>query len=164
METDLTSIIIGIAALSTFFIPIGMYKISQRRKLRTTLHLFRNFALNYGLRIDDVDILRDGIAIGIDFQNKILLHVIDRRETLMDLSDVQSCSLFKHQRKVTGDDGTVKHILTSGIQVKLIKSQTRELQLPLFIRKGGGTFGDEEIVIHKWIVKIKTALVEHSGS
>jgi len=159
MEIDLTSIIIGIAALSTFFVPIGMHQFSQWRNENTTRNLFENKALLYSLTIDSSEIFRSNSALGLDLLNRTLLHLKDGKETLIELDDVQNCSSFKHARKQLNNDGTELHILSLGIQISLKTSQTRKMELPLFEGKEGFTFGDEELIIERWVKTIRAELI-----
>ncbi|REL24540.1 hypothetical protein DYD21_18300 [Rhodohalobacter sp. SW132] len=158
MDIDLTSILIGITALSTFFIPIGMHQFSQWRKQSKTRNVFENAARNYGLKFDTSEILRDGTAIGIDIPNRMFLHLKSGNDTLIGLDDIQSCSFYKHQQKKRADDGSESQILIIGIQIVLKKSQTRKLNLPIFEGKEGFTFGDEERVTERWIKNIRSNL------
>lgn len=158
MDIDLTSILIGFTALSTFFVPIGMHQYSQWRKKNKTRDSFVNAARYYGLEIDAPEILRDGTAIGIDIPNRMLLHFKNGKETLIGLDDIQSCSFFKHQQKVLADDGSESQIQSIGIQIVLKKSQARKLNLPIFEGKVGFTFGDEERVAERWIKIIRSSL------
>jgi len=158
MEIDLTSIIIGIAALSTFFVPIGMYQFSQWRKLSTIRSAFEKKALLYDLNIDTSEIFRDYTAIGLDTHNRTLLHLKYGQETLIELDDVQSCSSFKKKWKQRMGDGSDLNMLSIGIQITLKTSQTRKLELPLFEGKEGFTFGDEEYITERWVKNIRSVL------
>lgn len=158
MDIDLTSILIGITALSTFFIPIGMHQFSQWRKMNSTRNAFKNAARNYELHIDTQEILRNGTAIGLDIPGRSLLHFKNGKETLIGLEDILSCSFFKQLHKDSENGGSGSKILTIGIQIVLNKSQTRKLNLPLFEGKEGFTFGDEERIAKEWIQKIKSNL------
>lgn len=158
MEIDLTSIIIGIAALSTFFIPIGIHQYSQKHKVKKTRKSFDTAAETYSLHIDDMEVLRNRIAIGIDIENHCILHLKNQKETIMEIDDVQSCKLFKNHRSETKDDGTKTHIVVMGIHIKFKQIRSQEMKLPLFEVNEGSIFGDEEITIHRWIGKINSVL------
>lgn len=155
MEIDLTSIIIGIAALSTFFIPIGIHQFSQKNKFKKTRKSFQDASEAYNLHIDDMEVLRNGFAIGIDIQNHCILHVKDQKETLFELEDVRNCKFFKDHRTREADDGSKTQTEVMGIHIMFNQNQSREIKLPLF---EGSTFGGEEVTIHRWIDKIHSAM------
>lgn len=158
MEIDLTSIIIGIAALSTFFIPIGIHQFSQKNKVKKTRKSFEEAAEVYSLHIDDMEVLRNGLAIGIDTQNHCILHLSDQKETMIELDDVQSCKLFKDLRRETTVDGTKTHTVLFGIHIKFKQNQNLGLKLSLFEGNEGSVFGGEEVIIQRWIDKIHSAM------
>jgi len=158
MDIDLTSILIGIAALSTFIVPAGMYQFSLWRQHNSTRDAFGNAARNYGLQIETPEILRSGTAIGLDIPNRMLLHFKNGEDTLIGLNDIQGCSFYKQMKKVRAEDGTESQIQSIGIQVVLKKSPTGKLNLPVFEGKEGFTFGDEERIAERWIKNIRANL------
>ncbi|MEX0944942.1 MAG: hypothetical protein WDZ38_04650 [Balneolaceae bacterium] len=160
MEIDLTSIIIGIVALSTFFIPIGIHEFSQKFKLKKTRKSFDDAAKVYDLHIDNMEVLRNGFAIGIDTQNHCILHLKNQKETVIELDDIQNCKLFKDLRSETADDGTKLHTVRMGIHIIFKQNRSLEIKLPLFEGKEGSIFGDEEATIQRWIYKIHSVLKE----
>jgi hypothetical protein len=101
-----------------------------------------------------MEVLRNGIAIGIDSQNRSLLHLINRKEEVVEIDEVQSCKFYKHHRKETTEGGTETSVQEMGIQVILKKRQDRNMKLPLFEVNEGGIFGGEDFTIRKWIDKI----------
>lgn len=158
MEIDLTSIIIGIAALSTFFIPIGIHQFSQMNKFKNTRKSFDNAAKLYSLHIDDMEVLRNGIAIGIATENNCILHLKNQKETIIELHDVQSGKPFKNLRSETAGDGIKTNTVEMGIHIKFKQNQISDMKLPLFEGNEGSIFGDEDITIHRWIDKINSAM------
>lgn len=158
MEIEITSIIIGIVALSTFFIPIGLYQFSQKQIIKKARKSFDAAAEKTGLHINQMEIIRNGVAIGIDLQQQIVLHVRNGIETLTDIKNVSGCKLFKHQRKdMMGHDNS-SFIQQMGILITFHKSQHKDLKLLFFEGKEGSTFGDEGVIIHRWVKNINSAL------
>ncbi|CAN5327000.1 hypothetical protein BH23BAC3_BH23BAC3_35220 [soil metagenome] len=158
MEIDLTSIIIGIAALSTFFVPIGLHQFSHKRNIKKTQEYFESVAENNGLQIDHMEVLRNGIAMGIVVHRQIIIHIKNSTETLLDMKTIASCSFYKHQRKEGTQAGDLCVIQELGIQIALQNRHNRELKLILFEGKEGITFGDEDVIIRRWIDKINSVL------
>ena len=158
MEIDLTSIIIGLAALSTFFVPIGLYQISQKQIIKKAKTTFDAATQKNRLQIDQMEIIRNGVGIGIDLQQQIMLHVRNGTETLTDLKNVAGCKFFKdHRKNIPGNDNG-SYYQEMGIQIIFPGSQSRELKLLFFEGKEGNTFGDEEVIIHRWVKNINSVL------
>ena len=155
MEIDLTSIIVAIVALCIFFIPIGIYQFSQKKKLKKTQKSFDDAAQKNNLHIDEKEVLRNGFAIGIDTQNHCILHLSDQKETIIELDDVQSCKLFKDLRRATTVDGTRTHTVVIGIHIKFKQNRNLGLKLSLF---EGKAFGGEKVIIQRWIDKIHSSM------
>lgn len=157
MEIDVISIVIGIVALSTFFVPIGLYQFSEKRKLKNAKSKFISVADQHDFHIDEIEVFRGGITMGIDMQNRFLLHVKNGKETVVDLEEVQSCTFYKNQRNESTENNTQTLIQEMGIEVTLRNGRKGELRLPTFKGKEGFTFGDEPIITQRWISKIKSA-------
>lgn len=164
MEIDLTSIIIGIVALSIFFIPIGIHQFSEKNKLKKTRKTFENAAEVNSLFIDEMEVLRNGFAIGIDTQNYCILHLRNQKETIIKLENVQSCKLFKNIRSEKTVDGTKTHTVLIGIHIKFKQNQCQEMKLSLFEGNEGSAFGGEEVIIQRWIDKIHSAMKKKQKS
>jgi hypothetical protein len=163
MEIDLTSIIIGIAALSTFFVPIGMHQFSQKRKLNKTKKVFEAAAEKNGLQIHEMEVLRNGVAIGIDINQENVLYIENGNKTLIGLRKIAGCKLYKHQRKDTLADGSKAVIHEQGIQLNFHTRSNDDVVLLFFQGKEGSTYGDEGIIIERWIVKMTSALKKSSA-
>lgn len=159
MEIDITSIIIGIAALSTFFVPIGLHQFSHKRKNKKTQHTLETAAIKNRLRIDQLEVLRGGGAICIDNQQKIVLYIKNETETVISLEDIAGCKPYNDQRKETLKDGSKAVIHEQGIQLSFqASSKKSDVKLLFFHGKEGSTFGDEGVIIDRWIGKIKSVL------
>ena len=158
MDIDLTSIIIGIAALSTFFVPVGLYQFSLKKKFKNAKKAFESVAQKYQLQIDQFEILRNGNVIGIDSEKKIVLHLKNGVDTLTELKHVVGCKYYNQQRKVTSDDGNPDVIHELGIQLTFQPRLNYNVKLLFFEGKEGSTHGDERIIINKWIGYIQTLL------
>lgn len=161
MEIDLLSVIIGMVALATFFVPIGLYQYSQSRKLRLIKKSFVEAADKHHLQIRDSAILRDGIAIGIDAEQHALLHVRQQESVMLKLDDIDQCRTYTDQRKHAGGDGLPATFRETGLRISLRHPHKRDLKLPLFEGKEGSTFGDEDVVVRRWKDKIHAVMRKH---
>lgn len=162
METDITSIIIGVVAMSTFIIPIGIHELTQRNKSRKTRKTLYAAAAIHDLQIDEMEVLRNGIAIGMDTQKRCILHINKNSENVIHLKDIQSCRIFKDSFTEAADDDTKIIYQSMGIHITFNKHHGKELKLPLFAEKDGATFGGDEVSIRKWIGNIHNAAIEES--
>lgn len=156
METDITSIIIAILALSIFFVPIGLYQYSEKQKIKNTKKIFDNAAKKYGLKANDLQVLRNKMAIGIDLENHALLHVNHNNETLLDIRNIENCKLYKVQKTLPSEDGLSRTYVEMGICVMLRKGKKHKVKLPFYLDKEGNFFGDENPAIQNWISKINS--------
>lgn len=153
METDLTSILIGLASLATFFIPIGLYQFSQKRKTKQTEKAFLNAAAKHRLSINKHEILRNGIAIGIDGSKQTLLHVIGNESRIIRLSTVANIKSYKSLKKEDVEDGSHINIQETGIHIHL--QNQGAVKVPVFRGKEGSTLGDETRIAERWIRTIR---------
>jgi hypothetical protein len=153
METDLTSIIIGLASLATFFVPIGIYQHHEKKGQKEAKKRFLNKAEEIGFQIGDVEILRNHAAIGIGKNYEQLLYVLENEYEIVELTDVVDCTVFKNQKQDAGrGDGGIRQI---GLRLKLHKGSG--IKLPVFEGKEGTQIGDEGLIVQRWIEKINSA-------
>lgn len=157
MDIDVTSIVIGILALSTFFVPIVLFQLSEKRKLKNAQREFKQVASQHDFHIDEIEVFRGEITMGIDLQNRSLMHLKNGKETVVDLEEVQNCTFYKTQRNEPTENNIQTSMQEMGIAIKLRNGRNGELKLPTFRGKEGNTFGDEPVITQRWISKIKSA-------
>ena len=153
METDLTSIIIGLASLATFFVPIGYYELHEKKSLKEARKRFLKKASEIGFQTVDVKILRNHAAMGIGKNNEQLLYVHGNQYELIEIANVVDSSIYKSQKKSRKNGNDLSHQI--GIRLKLQKGES--VKLPVFEGKQGTLIGDERIIVQHWIGKINTA-------
>lgn len=103
---DLQSIIIGLASIAPL-VALALYLHSKyKQNLSMKLQAFQAVAARQGLVITEQDIWDPGYAIGLDKQSMKLLYTqkIDNqeREIVLDLNEVQQCSVSNTARDVNG--------------------------------------------------------------
>ncbi len=160
METDLTSVIIGLASLAIFMLPIGYYQFQEKKGLKEAKKHFLNKAGDLAFQTGDFEVLRNRASIGIGKNHEELLYVNKNQYQLIELSDVVNCSNYKNHRKDLGSDDSV--IQQVGIRIKLRKGL--DVRLPFFEGKVGTMIGDEQIIVRRWIGRINTAHKELEAS
>lgn len=153
METDLTSIIIGLASLATFFIPIGFYQHHEKKWKKEVKKNFLKIAEEIGFQIGDIDILRNRAAVGIGKNSEQLLYVLGSQYKLIELTEVVDCTVYKKFKK--NPDRESERIQQIGIRLQLKKGES--INLAVFEGKEGTLFGDERLMAQQWISKIRTA-------
>lgn len=156
MEIDVISVVIGILALSTFFVPIGLYQLSEKRKYKTALNKFKSAADRHGFQIDEFEVFRGGIVMGIDHQNQVLMHLMNGDETVLKFEDVQNCRFYKTQHNAITENCSLTLILEVGIAISLHDAKHVDLRLPVIKWKEENTFNDESLITQRWIRKVKS--------
>jgi len=151
METDLTSIIIGLASLATFFVPIGYYELHEKKSLKEARKRFLKKASEIGFQTVDVKILRNHAAMGIGKNNEQLLYVHGNQYELVEIADVVNLCMYKRNNK-NSENEVFQQI---GVRLNLHKGVS--VELPVFEGKEGTLIGDERIIVQHWIGKINTA-------
>jgi len=151
METDLTSIIIGLASLATFFVPIGYYELHEKKSLKEARKRFLKKASEIGFQTVDVKILRNHAAMGIGKNNEQLLYVHGNQYELVEIADVVNLCMYKRNNK-NSENEVFQQI---GVRLNLHKGVS--VELPVFEGKEGTLIGEERIIVQHWIGKINTA-------
>ncbi|MGF1670632.1 MAG: hypothetical protein ACFCU6_09300 [Balneolaceae bacterium] len=156
METDLTSILIGLAALATFFVPIGLHELSQKQKISKARKSLLALAEKIGIHLNEIEVLRNGTAIGIDSQNKHLLYLKKGTEIILNINKVNSCKPYKNQKNELSEDGNSRTVQEMGIHISFLNGQSHKEEEKLIFFEGieGNVAGDESIIIQRWINKI----------
>src|SRR6056297_2921023 len=131
METDLTSIIIGLASLATFFVPIGYYELHEKKSLKEARKRFLKKASEIGFQTVDVKILRNHAAMGIGKNNEQLLYVHGNQYELVEIADVVNLCMYKRNNK-NSENEVFQQI---GVRLNLHKGVS--VELPVFEGKEG---------------------------
>ncbi|WP_322570371.1 hypothetical protein [Rhodohalobacter sp.] len=160
METDLTSVIIGLASLAIFLLPIGYYQLHEKKSLKEAKKKFLKKADDLAFQAGDLEVLRNRASIGIGKNHEELLYVNGNQFQLIELSDVVKCSNYKsHKKDLDSDDGVIQQI---GIRIKLLKGL--DVKLPIYEGKEGTMVGDENVITQRWISRINLAHKELEAS
>jgi len=156
MEIDITSVVIGLASLATFAIPIGYDQLKGKRTESRAKQQFLSTSANIGFQHGQFDLLRNQAVIGIGKNNEELLYVKDSDNySLVELRNITSCQQYKSQKKVPdggNSDQTMKEI---GLRIN--HQNGNEIKLPVFEGRDGTQRGDESIVVESWMSRIIAA-------
>ena len=96
MEIDITSVVIGLASLATFAIPIGYDQLKGKRTESRAKQQFLSTSANIGFQHGQFDLLRNQAVIGIGKNNEELLYVKDSDNySLVELRNIIGYDTFK---------------------------------------------------------------------
>lgn len=155
MEIDITSVIIGLASLATFAIPIGYDQLKGKHKASKAKQQFFTISADTGFQYGQFDLLGNYAVIGLGKNSEELLYVKDSDNyKLLELCAITSCTSYKSKTKVnSGTSGqTMKEM-----GLRLGRKNGGDIRLPVFEGRDGTQHGDETVIIEQWIGRINTA-------
>jgi hypothetical protein len=153
METDLTSIIIGLASLATFFVPIGIYQHHEKKTKKDSIKHFMKIAAEIGFQTGEIEVLRNHAAIGLGKNGEQLLYVIGTQYKLIELTKVADCTVYKKNKK--NPESELERIYQIGVRLQLENGES--INLTVFEGNEGTLFGDERLIAQQWISNIRKA-------
>jgi hypothetical protein len=153
METDLTSIIIGLASLATFFVPIGIYQHHEKKTKKESIKHFLKIAAEIGFQAGEIEVLRNHAAIGLGKNGEQLLYVIERQYKLVELTNIVDGTVYKKHKKYPASESERIHQI--GVRLQLQNGES--VNLTVFEGKEGTLFGDERLIAQQWVSKIRKA-------
>jgi len=157
MQIEISSVIIGLASLATFAVPIGYDQYKVKRAESRAKKQFLDTSANVGFQYDSYDILGNSAVIGIGKNGEDLLYMKnDTEHSLIEMRNLTSCRPYESQEKIVAEDGSHRNMKEVGI--RLTVSETRVIKLPVFEGRDGTQRGNESIVVEKWISRINSSL------
>lgn len=168
MKVDLSSVIISIFALATFFVPIAWYHISQKAKVKKLTDMINQFADEKKISLTNREIWGDCYALGIDEKNKQLLYLKlnkdDEVKVSVDLSEIDHCKVVNGTKNIRGAKGSMS--LTNNIRLQLHyrKSGKASDFLEIYDGENGKSLTSEISIANKWSKTINSLLHKHSES
>lgn len=104
---DLTSAIIGLCAIACFVVPVVYIQYAQKKKKKEFLANFLNLAGRQHINITQHEQWNQYYAIGLDGGTNKLFYLKKKdgqeQTALIDLNEVETCSVVNKQRKVHED-------------------------------------------------------------
>lgn len=162
MEIDLTSVIIAIVGLSTFFVPIAFDKHKKNNQSKKHLSQFIQDTKHQNIQITEYDIWHEKNIIGIDKTSGFVAHrneLTAKPETVfIELSEVQRCKMFKSDRSVIMQGKTL--LVTDKVGLLFIHKNLKKPDKKLiFYDAGRGPALSVEIPLsEKWAIIINSNL------
>lgn len=168
MKVDLTSVIISIFALATFFVPIAWYHFSQKAKMKKLTDMLNQYADENKASLTSHEIWGDCYALGIDEKNKKLLYLKtnkDNEEVLfIDLSEIDRCKVVNGTKNIPGTKANMS--VTNNIRLQLHYKASGKASdfLEIYDGENGKSLTSEISVANKWSKSINSVLHKHSES
>lgn len=161
METDLTSVIIGLTSLAIFMAPIFIYQVSLKKTEKKLLRALKKFAVSRNIFLDEKELFRSGYAIGIDATKKELVWIHDSPETPvrekgLSLEQYDTCTVYKSNIRAANSG---LKLWETGLSLKSNKGSVPTENIPLFSADEARLAGDETIRADKWKKKIQQLIV-----
>jgi len=158
METDFASIVIGLASIAIFLVPIGYYQVKEKSGVRKAKQQFMSLANDIGFQAGEIEVLRNRAVIGIDSTGEELLYVKDDEHQIAELVSIDQAAFYKSKQIEEDERGKSQNITEMGVRLKMRGSP--DLKLCFFRGRDGTQVGDERIIIQGWIHKIESAKKE----
>lgn len=166
MKIDIVSLIIAALGLASFFVPIGWYQITQKRKTKKLTDELFQFAKDNNINLTSHEVWGNCYAIGIDHETKKLLYFKHNEKTdkkvVIDLAEIEKCKVsnitktFRTQRESFG--------VTNNI--RLVFHYRNPKKDPTFLEIYDGEYGKtlttEISVANKWARTINAECKPHT--
>lgn len=159
---ELSSTLVGIAALAIFVLPIVYLQGIQKRKEKKLYSEFLQLTQEKGLKLAYGEVWNYVYCMGLDTQSKQLIHFKKRGETpeiqLIDLKPFKQCSVNKVGRTVKTNDGAVRVIERLHLILTPSSSQGRPKTIEFYNAEESSSITTELPLIAKWEKQISQAL------
>lgn len=162
METDIASIVIGLASIATFLVPIGYYQMKEKKGVKTAKRQFIAVAEDLGFQPVEVVVLRNLAAIGLGKNGEKLLYVNKSKRELIEIVNIDQSVFYKSTQSEHRQNGEPQMLQELGIRLKMRTDS--DIKLPVFEGRDGTQIGDERIIVQGWIQKIESAKRELNDS
>lgn len=164
MEIDLSSIIIGIIALSFFFVPIIYFEYYKKRATKKFAAHFNQVAQKNSLELSQYEVWRDQYGIGIDTAAKtILYHKLKNGKentVLLDLSELKRCRISKEDDRIKTPDGDRRITTRVDLQIEFLSPEKTGVSVEFYKGENGDSVRDEVILAEKWSKMINSRLTK----
>ncbi|MDZ7719724.1 MAG: hypothetical protein U5K72_12980 [Balneolaceae bacterium] len=169
MKVDLPSLIIGILALATFFVPITWYQISEKIKEKRLNNELTQYAQKENLTLTNTEIWSDHYALGIDKKCKKLVYLNQSenkdQKKVVDLSKVQKCKVSNGTKTVRSVSGNKRILTNIDLLFHYRESGKSATSLEVYNNNNGRTLSYEISIANKLARSIRPLLnstSEHS--
>ncbi|TXK45895.1 hypothetical protein FVR03_11350 [Pontibacter qinzhouensis] len=148
---DVTSIIIGLAAVALFIVPILYVQHTQKAKKQKLLQDFEALAGQQKLTISQHDFWDPYYTIGIDSTQNMLFYTLrkegqEQQQVLIDLAAISACTVRCTHREANGE----KIIERVDLVFTNPNSRPAEKTLEFYNREVNLNFNNELMLAEKW--------------
>jgi len=154
MDIDLFSIILGIIALSFFFVPVIYFEYFKKRTTKKLTSHFNDIAKTKNLNLSQVDVWSDKYAIGVDTianQLMYLKQINGEDETLLiELHDVKSCRISKEVEGTKTQKGSQRGLKKIYLQIDFLSPEKNQEIISFYDEKNGDSVREEITLADKW--------------
>lgn len=154
MEIDLSSIIVGIIALSFFFVPIAYYQISQKRSINKLNDTLKQIASKHQISLTKSEIWSAAYGIGIDEISKKIIYFKQEasvtKEVVLSLKEIEKVKIIKTSKtlKNGSQSTTVTDIVGLSFQNKKIPAS--EVFFEFYNYASGRLMNNETALAERW--------------
>jgi hypothetical protein len=164
MEIDLSSIIIGIIALSFFFVPIIYFEYYKKRATKKFTAHFNQVAQKNSLDLSEYDVWRDQYGIGIDTGAKTILYHKQKNgqenTVLLELSELKRCRISKEDDRIKTPGGDRRITTRIDLQIEFFSPEKTGVSVEFYNGENGESVRDEVILAEKWSKMINSRLTK----
>ncbi|MGW8123133.1 hypothetical protein ACV07N_10790 [Roseivirga echinicomitans] len=159
---ELSSTLVGLAALALFILPIVYLQGIQKRKEKKLLGEFLQLSQEKGLNLTYSEVWNYVYCMGLDTQTKQLIHFKKRGELpeiqVIDLKPFKQCTVNKLGRTVKTTDGAVKVIEKLQLVLTPSNSHNKPETIEFYNAEESNSITTELPLIAKWEKQISHAL------
>lgn len=162
MDIDLSSVIISILALSSFFVPIYYSEVYKKRTSKTFEAYFMDQARQHNISLAQYDSWRDYYAIGMDENAGNVCYLKKKNGQnhfrMVALSGIKKCRVSKTDSKVKTPNGEQK--VTNRVELAFMyeNSDKADEILEFYTDEYGDTLRNEVPLAGKWSSMINSKL------
>lgn len=164
MDIDISSIIIGIIALSFFFVPVIYFEYFKKRSAKKFTALFKDEAQKNGIDLSQFDVWRDRYGIGINSNANKLFYLNQKsgqNETrTVDLDAIKKCIIAKDDERIKTAKGNLRLTTRVDLLFEHIKSTQPDTTLEIFKGENGDSVRDEVQLAEKWSKRVNSLLTK----
>jgi cbb3-type cytochrome oxidase subunit 3 len=168
MDIEISSILMGILFLSTFFVPITWHQLSEKKKKNRTNHVLLEAARSANLNLALQDTWAGKFGIGLDSEKQQLIWVQmpvtpeEARTVIVQLREVARCTPKVSERHIKGLKNTTSVIEGIALQFTWRKPGKKPLLLDFYRDTHGAIQSTEYALANKWAGLINKQ-IERSG-
>jgi hypothetical protein len=164
MEIDLSSIIIGIIALSFFFVPVIYFEYYKKRGTKKFTAHFNQVAQKNSLDLAQYDVWRDQYGIGIDIGAKKIMYLKQKNgqddTVILNLPELKRCRISKEDNRIKTPSGDRRITTRVDLHIEFLSPEKTDVSVEFYKGENGDSVRDEVILAEKWSKMINSRLTK----